>query len=172
MSGEKRRLDRIESSLSPTQAVVLWLEGAHRHGSLLAYARWLLDQPDDGYPLVKLPGQVADAVRAAMKGRRREDVFQEIRRAQKDVLFLFHLATNLNAWALERAETLGLRAQLLTEQFQTLHLRSAVGGDMNDLRLLLCREFPYPLDPESAAAVEAAQKHGVETWDLLAEGEV
>ncbi|MBU2601512.1 MAG: hypothetical protein KKA32_05005 [Actinobacteria bacterium] len=172
MSGERRRLDRIESSLSPTQAVILWLEGAHQHGSLLAHARWLLDQPDDAYPLVKMPGQVAEAVRTAMKGRCREDILKEIRRAQKDVLFLFHLATGLNAWALERAETLGLKGQLLREQFQTLHLRRAVGGDMNDLRFRLCREFPYPLNPETAAAIEAAQKHGVETWDLLAEGEV
>src|SRR5665811_414887 len=143
-----------------------------QHGSLLAHARWLLDQPDDSYPLVKMPKQVVEAVRTAMKGKPTSDVDREIYRVQRDVLFLFHLATDLNAWALERAQTLGLKGQLLREQFQTLHLRRAVGGDMNDLRFRLCREFPYPLAPETAAAVEAAQKHGVETWDLIAEGGV
>src|SRR5680860_1436890 len=119
MSSEGRRLDRIESSLSPTQAVILWLEGAHQHGSLLAHACWLLDQPDDSYPLVKMPRQVVEAVRTAMKGKPTADVDREIYRVQRDVLFLFHLATDLNAWALERAETLGPKGQLLSEQFQT-----------------------------------------------------
>lgn len=51
-------------------------------------------------------------------------------------------------------------------------LCKTVGEDMNALRLRLFRELPYPLGPETAAAVEAAQKRGVETWGLLAEGEV
>ena len=166
MSAERRRLDRIESSLSPTQAVCPWLTEAHQHGSLFAYTQWLLDQPDDSYPLVKMPGQVVEAVRTAMKGKPRAEIDREIYLAQRDVLVLFHLAIGLNARALELAETLRLKALLLGEQFHSLLLHKAIGRDTNDLRFRLCRELPYPLDPETAAAVEAAQKHGVLTWEL------
>jgi len=168
----RRRLKRITTSLSPTQAVCLWLTEAHQHGSLFAYTQWLLDQPDDSYPLVKMPKQVVEAVRTAMKGKPREDVHREIYCVQRDVLFLFHLAMGLNTRALELAETLRLKALLLAEQFHSLILRHAVGRETNALRLELCRELAYPLDPETAAVVEAAQKYGVETWELLSEAEV
>lgn len=32
-------------------------------------------------------------------------------------------------------------------------------------------QMPYPLDPETAAAVEAAKQHHVLTWDVLEEGD-
>lgn|GEM_PF-1059107 len=172
MRENRRRLERITTSLSPTQAVCLWLTEAHQHGSLFAYTQWLLDQPDDTYPLVKMPRQVVEAVRTAMKGKPREDVDREIYCVQRDVLFLFQLAIGLNTRALEIAQTLRLKGLLLAEQFHSLILRHAVGRDTNALRLKLCRELAYPLDAETAAVVEAAQKYGVETWDLLAEGEV
>jgi hypothetical protein len=172
METSRRRLARIALSLTPTQAVCLWLEEAHEYGSLQGYTQWLLDQPDDSYPLVKMPRQVVEAVRTAMKGKPRADVDREIYLVQRDVVFLFHLAIGLNTRALELAETLRLKALLLSEQLHSLILRHAVGQDTNALRLQLCRELAYPLDPETAAVVEAAQKYGVETWDLLAEGDL
>jgi hypothetical protein len=172
METNRRRLARIALSLTPTQAVCLWLEAAHGHGSLSAYTQWLVDQPDDSYPLVKMPRQVVAAVRTAMKGKPRADVDREIYLVQRDVLFLFHLAIGLNTRALELAETLRLKGLLLSEQFHSLMLHHAVGQDTNTLRLQLCRELAYPLDPETAAVVKAAQKYSVETWELLAEGEV
>lgn len=171
MRENRRRLQRITTSLSPTQAVCLWLTEAHHHGSLYAYTQWLLDQPDDTYPLVKMPKQVVEAVRTAMKGKPR-DIDREIYRVQRDVLFLFHLAMGMNTRAMDIAETLRLKCLLLAEEFHSLTLRHAVGRDTNALRLRLCRELAYPLDPATAAAVEAAQKYGVDTWELLSEGEV
>ena len=39
------RLDRVEQGLTPQQAIVLWLEETHQHGSLLAFVAWLKEQP-------------------------------------------------------------------------------------------------------------------------------
>ncbi len=70
MGTNKQRLAKIETSLTPKQAVLLWMEEAHKAGSVHKYALSLKGQPDSAFPLVKLPKQVEQAVRDSMKGRR------------------------------------------------------------------------------------------------------
>ena len=61
-----RRLDDLEDHhLTPKEAVICWIREAHQFDSLLDYGRWLLEQPEDAYPLIRMPRQVVAAVRAA-----------------------------------------------------------------------------------------------------------
>ncbi len=55
MSLQAKRLDKVEGSLTPAQAMLLWLEEAQEHGSLQGYFRWVKEQPDSAYPLSRLP---------------------------------------------------------------------------------------------------------------------
>ncbi len=55
MTREDERLNRIEAGLGPQELVYLWLEEAQRFPSLPAYAGWLSTQPDEVYPLIRLP---------------------------------------------------------------------------------------------------------------------
>ena len=41
MTATKQRIDRIEGSLTPKQAFLLWMGEAHAHGSLVEYGRAL-----------------------------------------------------------------------------------------------------------------------------------
>ncbi|MCZ7662722.1 MAG: hypothetical protein M5U22_07205 [Thermoleophilia bacterium] len=130
MSGKKRRLEKIEASLTPQQAVLLWMEEAHKFGSLMDYARWLVEQPEECYPLIKVPGQVQQALRAAMKGRSPEEIHQKIRSAERDVLLCYFLIKDLNLRALELTDSLRLKSLILHEQLRGLLTRQALAEDM------------------------------------------
>jgi hypothetical protein len=69
MTSSKRRLDKLEVSLTPKQAILLWMEEAHRHDTMEQYARSLKPGPDSAWPLAILPDKVSKAVEQAMKGR-------------------------------------------------------------------------------------------------------
>jgi len=45
--------------------------------------RWLLDQPDESYPLIRMPRQVVDAVRARHKGVKDERLRDQFYQVQK-----------------------------------------------------------------------------------------
>ena len=75
---QQHRLDRVETSLTPTQAMVLWLEEAMAHGSLQGYVHWLKEQPASAYPLMRLPAQVRKAVQDAHKGHPRPQLTRAI----------------------------------------------------------------------------------------------
>lgn len=50
------RLDKLEDhNLTPREAVIMWMREAHQFDSLLAYGFWLIEQPDDVYPLIRMP---------------------------------------------------------------------------------------------------------------------
>ena len=78
-----QRVAKVEHSLAPKQAVILWMEEAHKLGSMHQYALSLKGKPDSAFPLVKLPKQVETAVRDSMKGQRREWVDRYAERAVK-----------------------------------------------------------------------------------------
>jgi hypothetical protein len=51
----RRRIEKIEGSLTPRQAVLLWLEEASQSASLREYVLSIKDGPDSGFPLFRLP---------------------------------------------------------------------------------------------------------------------
>ncbi|GEM_PF-6969160 len=105
----ERRVAKVELTLTPAQAVVLWLEETLQHGSLRAYVHWLKEQPNSADPLVRLPRQVRQAVQDALKGYPKQHVAVAIERAERDVIFLYKLFMAVNARVLEarKADALG-----------------------------------------------------------------
>jgi len=111
-----KRIGQVEdNSLTPREAVILWMREAHTFDSLLDYGRWLLDQPDEAYPLIRMPAQVVAAVKDKHKGQRDELLRDEFYQVQRDVLFLYHLHTQVNQRALQNEEALRLKMALLAQ---------------------------------------------------------
>lgn len=103
------RLEKVEGRLTPKQAMRLWRQEAHAYPSLLAYAGWLKQQPMSAYPLVKLPEQVARAVKEATRGQERRQQDRALFEARREVAFLFKLviAANEQWYGQERAFDFG-----------------------------------------------------------------
>ncbi len=104
MSSVLRRIEKIEASLTPRQAVIKWMSEAHQHSNMQDYVTSLRGAPETAFPLYWLPDQTEKAVYAKMKGRplrseslRREEVAHEARQAVRDVIFLFHLHQQVNS---------------------------------------------------------------------------
>jgi len=101
----------MELALPPRQAVLLWLTGAHAHGSMPAYARWLIDHPEEVHPLVRIAEQATAAARADLRGRDREDVATEIARSIRHACILFALVLRIEV---ANDELVRLHGPLLT----------------------------------------------------------
>ncbi len=114
MSGRRRRLQRIEIGLTPTQAVALWLQEAHRFESLQAHSQWLAGQPDAAFPLYRLHDLVVPAVEQAMKRAEREERDQAVRAALREVGFLFFVHQQANARILSDWRALRFGVAMLT----------------------------------------------------------
>ena len=96
MSNAKRRLDQLESGLTPKQAILLWLQEAHAFRGIEEYVRHLKTQPDGFWPIDKLTTQVEQRVKQRLKGKPQDEVDPAVRQAYKDVLFLFFLHQQVN----------------------------------------------------------------------------
>ena len=86
MSKNIQRVAKLETGLTPKQAILLWFQEAHGFNTIFEYIHHLKSQPDSAAPIPRLTDQVAEAVKQTLKGHPREAV----RQAYKDVLFLFH----------------------------------------------------------------------------------
>ena len=88
MSGKiNRRVEKLESGLTPKQAILLWLQEAHAFNGIEEYVRRLKTQADSAAPLYKLTSQVEEGVKITLKGKPREEIDRAVRQAHKDVLF-------------------------------------------------------------------------------------
>ena len=157
MSVQTRRLQKIETSLTPTQAVLLWLDDTLQHGSLIEHARWLKEQPEAAYPLVRLPRQVRQAVREAAKGQPRDQVDVLIRQAERDVTFLYELWSLLTAKVVEAQRPHALAFLFLLERFRRL----LDPGKQKPTEMAFWREHALPLAGEVyalATVVEQIQR--------------
>lgn len=97
----KRRLAKVEGSLSAFETTLLWLEEAHAFGSLPAYVAWLIDQPIAAAPLVRVAEAAEDAVIRAMPRKSEEARAPAIRTAVRDAAFRVELVIGLNRAAQE-----------------------------------------------------------------------
>lgn len=133
-----KRLDAIaDDNLTPQQAVILWMREAQGFGCWTAYARWLLDQPDEAYPLIRMPRQVVDAVRARNKGVKDELLREQFYSVQKDVLFLYHLQKEAEMWAAMEKEPTHLLGVILIKDLRALILAK---HELQDMHLDRVRE--------------------------------
>jgi hypothetical protein len=87
----ERRLARVETSLSPTERVLRWLDEAHGHDSFVAYSRAIYALGPGALPLDRLVREARDAAEAASRRESRENRDETIRAAIRQTVFLFHL---------------------------------------------------------------------------------
>lgn len=104
----KRRLARLEGTLTPRAATLLWLTEAYGFPTLPAYIAWLIDQPPSVAPLYRVPEAAEAGVRAALRGEKRDVVERAVREAVRQAVFLVELVIRLNTAAEEAIRILGL----------------------------------------------------------------
>ncbi|MFQ6028097.1 MAG: hypothetical protein ACE5Q6_11445 [Dehalococcoidia bacterium] len=171
MSCGKRRLDQLEGQLTPKQAVLLWMNEAHGFGDLMAYFQFLKSQPDSARPVYRLGEQMNRSVEQALKGRPKPELALRVRQAILDVLFLFHLHQPANAMVLERERYFQTYSMMLTQQLTALAREQMWEDQAMWNRMLVGLRTSYPLDPATAAAVDAALGHHVIPWEEVEESD-
>jgi hypothetical protein len=87
----ERRLARVETSLSPTELVLRWLNEAHGHDSFVAYSRAIYALGPGALPLDRLVRDARGAAEAGSVRGLREKREEAIRAAIRQTVFLFHL---------------------------------------------------------------------------------
>ena len=171
MSKNMQRVAKLETGLTPKQAILLWFQEAHGFNTIFEYIHHLKSQPDSAAPIPRLTDQVAEAVKQTLKGHPQEEIDKAVRQAYKDVLFLFFLHQQVNRKLISEERYFWTQGRFLIAELKSLLREQALGRRMrwNEIRVGI--ETPYPLDSETAAAVEAAKQHYVMTWELLEEGD-
>jgi len=153
VSGGKRRIEKLETGLTPKQAILLWLQEAHSFKGIEEYVRHLKNQPDNASPIDRLSTQVEEAVKLTLKGHPREDINRAVRQAHKDVLFLFYLHKQVNGKLLSEHRYYWTRWLLLIKELKSLLREQSLDRQMRWNQIRVGIEMPYPLDSETAAAV-------------------
>ena len=57
MNGGRRRVEKLETGLTPQQAILLWFQEAHAFNAIEEYVHHLKCQPDSAWPINKLTSQ-------------------------------------------------------------------------------------------------------------------
>ena len=171
MTTRKRRIEKLETGLSPKQAFILWLQDAHSFDGIKEYVQYLKDQPEDAAAIPKLTDQVEAAVKQQLKGQPREEIDKAVRQAYKDVLFLFFLHQQVNGKLCTEERHYWSQARFLIAELKSLMREQALDRQMRWNRVKVELDMPYPLDAETAAAVETAKQHYVMTWEMLEESD-
>ena len=171
MSKNIQRVAKLETGLTPKQAILLWFQEAHGFNTIFEYIHHLKSQPDSAAPIPRLTAQVAEPIKQTLKGQPREDINRAISQAHRDVLFLFFLHQQINGKLATEWRYYWTRLLLLSRELKSLLREQAQDRKMRWSQIRVGIETPYPLDSETAAAVEAAKQHYVMTWELLEEGD-
>ena len=164
-----RRLDKIERSLTPKQAVILWLQEIHRYRNGWEYARFLASQPESAAPIYKITKQIDQSVRQSMKGQSQQAVENAVRRGVRDVYFLINLQNQVNGYQMTEERVWNLMFVALEGNLRAIMRENQYQGRLANLSSIYSLEIPYPLDSETADTVNAAIRNHVTTWDQLEE---
>ena len=84
MTSGIRRIEKLESGLTPKQAILLWVQEAHAFNTIEEYVHHLKTQLDSAAPINKLTTQVAESVNQTLKGQPREEINRAVYQAHKD----------------------------------------------------------------------------------------
>ena len=103
-----RRITAIETSLTPTQLILRWLDEAHAFGDLESYVRSHLVEPSSEGPLDQLAREAARGARASLRGKRPEIVDAADRTALRETVFRFDLVMRILVTTHELLEREGL----------------------------------------------------------------
>jgi hypothetical protein len=116
----KRRLDAVETSLSPTQLVLRWLAEAHAFGDIESYVASLLAKDPPVAPLDRLAREAVQWARTAMRGKRPEPVNAAVRSALRETVFRYELVLRIYVAAHELLDREALIDMALSAQVALL----------------------------------------------------
>ncbi len=168
MSSLNKRLDGLDDHLSPTEIVLCQLREIARISSTLEYVDNL---KKSDWPLQRMTCQARRAVTKAMKGCPRDSIDRYADEAERDVAFLWNLYLQLNRRIHDDLRTALPMMIHLAADVRFRLLDESRRADAAHTLLRASRDFPYPLDARTAAAVEAAIAHQVESWSVLNDGD-
>ena len=171
MSSLRRRLDSLGDYLAPIEIFLRWLREVARFPSLHDYLASLKGAPDSAWPLFRLPDEADRAATSATKGMPRRTAQNKVREDVRDVVFLWHLHSNVNARISDEVRSASPNIALLFADLVRRFREQQHRSGALDAWMRACRDLPYPLDADTAATVEAALAHRVESWTLLREAE-
>jgi hypothetical protein len=177
-----RRVAALETSLSPTQLVLCWLDEAHAFGDLESYVRSQLAEPSYEGPLDRLAREAVSGVRTTLRGKRPEIVDAAIRSTLRETVFRFELVMRILVTTHELVErevlidaALSAHLALLTSEGRAARRRDATNPErFARLRgLLLFRVAELRAAQEARSTVEARYLAGhtalfpdtVKAWD-------
>jgi len=112
------RLEEIKYSLTAKQALILWMEVAHKFGSIEEYCTWLVSHEEEP-PINQLSKQVESAFRERVDGTP-EALESAINRELRELAFLYFLQLRANQGFAAALGALKLRAA-----FEAAHLITA-----------------------------------------------
>ena len=178
----ERRLARLETSLSPTQLVLRWLDEAHAFGDLESYVRSQLAESSVEGPLDRLAREAATGARTSLRGKRPEIIDAAISSALRETVFRFDLVMRILVTTHEFLEREGLieaalsaHVALLTSEGRERRRRDATYPErFATLRgLLLFRVAELGAAQEARSVVETRYLGGhtalfpdaVQAWD-------
>ena len=168
MTSLNNRLDGLDDHLSPTEIVLRQLREIARISSTLEYVDNL---KKSDWPLQRMTRQARRAVTKAMKGCPRDSIDRHADEAERDVAFLWNLYLQLNRRIHDDLRTALPMLILLVSDLRYRALDYDRRADAASAWMRACRDLPYPLDARTAAAVEAAIAHQVESWSVLNDGD-
>jgi hypothetical protein len=177
-----RRVAAIETSLTPTQLVLRWLDEAHAFGDLESHVRSQLAEPTAEGPLDRLAREAAKGARASLRGKRPEVIDAAIASALRETVFRFDLVLRILVTTHDLLEREGLIQAALSANLALLTSegRATRRRDMTYLErfatlrgLLLFRLAELRAAQEARATVEARYLGGhtalfpdaVKAWD-------
>jgi hypothetical protein len=170
MSTHLRRLEKIEASLTPKQAVLRWLTELHEHHASYGAMAAAVAAGETRWHFQSIGENVQEAATAAARasGQKDHTVIHRLgRRALRDAALLFWLHQTVNDHVDGTLDAGVLQVPLLAERLRGLLLADTINMDMALVQQSLSWDWPHVLDPDTAAAVEALGRHGVVTWDEL-----
>ncbi len=163
------RLDKIEKSLTPKQAVILWLQEIRQYRNGWEYVNFLATQPESAAPIYKITKQISQTIRGSMKGQPQDIVENAVRRAVRDVYFLINLHHQVNGYAATEGRVWNLMFVALEGNLRAIMRENHYQHRLSNLSSIYSHEMPYPLDTETADTINAAIRNHVTTWDQMEE---
>lgn len=164
------RLEKIENSLTPKELVASWIQDFAKFDSADDYMSWIFEDVSRA-PLPKMLQQLESSITKRPDGRGKNSSDKNssrelLRNKQCELLFLANLVLKANAEAYYLLDQKEFRAAIIDGV-------QAVNESVSSLRAMLellggLANTPYPLDINTAAAVQSALKNEIIGIDDLA----
>ena len=113
-----------------------------------------------------------ESVKQTLKRKPRQEIDIAVNQAYKDMLFLCYLRKQVNEKLISENRHYCTMSLLLYRELNSLLREQSLDRQMKWNQIKVEMEMPYPQDPAAAAAaIDAAKRHHVLTWEALEEGD-